>query len=446
MLICVTARNLLSLAEKIFTYYLYYLLKIFCKMKSKLFLLMAFTGLIMAVGCSKENPDDPAGPDETPATVTVNPATVEATAASGTYSIKVTCNTAWDAASSADWCSIVKGDSVITVTVAENTAEELRTATVTVTAETATRTVTVTQAASQAATLYGTVEFTVTTTDYKTVTFYATAKSITVDWGNGSTEMYNNLDSTEVAYTLSGKIEHTIKIQAVEMSYFSYKSHTSAKVTALDVSNCSTLQKLDCRINQLSTLDVSKNTALTYLDCYDNQLSALDVSKNTALTYLDCSGNQLSTLDVSKNTALIRLSCSGNQLSTLDVSKNTALTYLDCSGNPLSTLDVSKNTALTLLVCGWNTLSTLDVSKNMALTGLYCSWNQLSTLDVSKNTALTGLSCDHNQLSTDALNKIFTDLPDMSDTEEYVSINIYNNPGTATCNRSIAINKNWTFF
>ena len=163
-----------------------------------------------------------------------------------------------------------------------------------------------------------------------------------------------------------------------------------------------TLIKLSCAFNQLTSLDISKNTALTYLDCSsNNQLTSLDVSKNTALTYLDCAGNlQLTTLDVSKNTALTELVCDNNQLTSLDVSNNTALKKLYCWSNQLTILDVSNNTALTALWCSSNPLTALDVSKNTALQSLWCRSYQLTNLDVSNNTALIELICGDNQLAS----------------------------------------------
>ena len=158
------------------------------------------------------------------------------------------------------------------------------------------------------------------------------------------------------------------------------------------------LTRLSCDYNNLTTLDVSKNTVLTTLNCGMNQLTALDVSENTALTFLGCYYNNLVELDVSKNTSLGLLYCHNNQLTTLDVSKNTALTDLSCSDNQLTALDVSKNTALTVLFCGSNQLTTLDVSENIALARLNCRSNQLTVLDVSKNTELWLLSCSYNKL------------------------------------------------
>ena len=168
------------------------------------------------------------------------------------------------------------------------------------------------------------------------------------------------------------------------------------------------------------------------------------------IKYLNCSGyNNLTSLNVSGCTALTVLECDGNNLTSLDVSKNTALTYLNCGDNNLTSLDVSGCTALTYLNCEDNNLTSLDVSGCTALTELYCLVNNLTSLDVSKNTALTYLNCEDNKLTSSALNQIFRDLPQGKTwTEghgrtEQSSIIIYDNPGSNTCDKSIAENKGW---
>jgi Leucine-rich repeat (LRR) protein len=183
------------------------------------------------------------------------------------------------------------------------------------------------------------------------------------------------------------------------------------------------------------------STIYTYTDLFEYH--TITVS-GTKIVGLRCFSSGLTTLDISKNTALTDISCTNNQLSTLDVSKNTALTDISCSRNQLSVLDVSKNTALTSLDCYNNQLSALDVSKNTALTSLYCNDNQLTALDVSKNTALRKLSCYNNQLSADALNTLFSSLHSNTIQGSSKEIGIRNNPGTNSCDRSIATNKGWT--
>ena len=237
---------------------------------------------------------------------------------------------------------------------------------------------------------------------------------------------------------------------------------TSSQITSLDVSKCATLTELNCLGNQLTSLKTNNNQALTFLDCSNNQLtsldmsnnialrnlycsynqlSSLDVSNNIALTELYCYDNQLTVLDVSNNTKLINLYCSNNQLSSLNISNNVALKNLNCATNQLTTLDINKNTALTELNSSNNQLSSLDVSYNPALSVLYCSRNLLTNLNIGPNSKLTKLNCSYNELSDDALNDVFEMLPIASGS---ASIDFINNPGTATCNASIAENKGWT--
>ncbi|MDR0421688.1 MAG: hypothetical protein LBH72_01595 [Proteiniphilum sp.] len=335
-------------------------------------LLPIATALLMtAVSCVEE---EEKAPD-----LSVTPESLNLENIAGRDTITVTCCTAWMAESNVEWLTLSPesgtGKGEIIVTAINNAAREAREAevTVTVTEGSIEKTVTVTQAA--ATELKKSVEFTFTG---DAIAFSATAESITVDWGDGQTERYRNLDSIEVRHTCASKARRTVRIEAENLSVFVC---TSQQLTALDVSNCTTLTKLNC--------------------C-NNLLSALDLSKNRALTALWCEGNQLSTLDLFNNRALAALWCEGNQLSTLDLFNNTALTWLSCSGN------------------------------------------QLSALDLSRNRALTRLACVKNQLSADALNGIFTDLPDLSDTEAG-RISLLVNPGSDTCDRSIAEAKNWKF-
>lgn len=271
---------------------------------------------------------------------------------------------------------------------------------------------------------------------------------ITFDWGDGTIEEFKTVyydAGDNDGYHIDDPLEHeygnsnshiiTIKGNIKRLSCW------GDGIFSLDISKCPALTDLRCEATNVSFLDVSKCTALTDLYCcQNNNLTSLDVSKNTKLTVLTCWMNNLTSLDVSKNTALTELHCYDNNLTSLDVSKCAALTYLNCWNNNLTFLDVSKNTKLTKLWCGGNNLTSLDVSKNTALTYLSCSYSNLTSLDISKNTELTDLRCRNNNFSAEALNKIFTDLPIV---KQRAPIYIGDNPGTATCDKSIAEKKGW---
>jgi hypothetical protein len=143
--------------------------------------------------------------------------------------------------------------------------------------------------------------------------------------------------------------------------------------------------KLECDVNQLTSLDVSANIALTILKCHDNQLTSLDVSQNTALIALWCWGNQLTSLDVSQNTELYNLACWGNQLTSLDVSQNGDLLELACWSNQITSLDVSQNTTLTYVQCQNNQLTYLNVANgnNVLWMPSYVSFNATNNPNLS---------------------------------------------------------------
>jgi Leucine-rich repeat (LRR) protein len=168
--------------------------------------------------------------------------------------------------------------------------------------------------------------------------------------------------------------------------------------------------------NKVKFAVTAESIAVDWGDGQEEVLSSLD-STEVRHTY---AGDVERTVRI-QTEKLSSFSCRWQQLTALDVSNCPALTYLDCGQNPLSTLDVSGCTALT---------------------HLHCENNQLSALDISGCTALRYLYCDYNQLSADAFDRIFTDLPDRSGTEKG-SIPFWGNPGTDTCDRSIAAKKNW---
>ncbi len=154
-----------------------------------------------------------------------------------------------------------------------------------------------------------------------------------------------------------------------------------AELTGLDVSDCSltslagieyftSLERLQCHKNDLTTLDVSKLTNLVTLNCSNNQLKSLDVSSLANLESLTCIDNELTTLSLP--TTLTNLYCYNNALTALDVSKLTSLTYLECDGNLLTELNVSPLTGLKSLTCYNNRMTALDITQNTVLENLLC--------------------------------------------------------------------------
>jgi len=260
--------------------------------------------------------------------------------------------------------------------------------------------------------------------------------TVTIDWGDGSPSQTGSLvpfnesewGNLNTMYKYGVKNDYskistyTITITGTNITHLNCMSHEgSNRFTSLDVSKNNDLKVLWCMFNQLTSLDISKNTELISLQCMYNQLTKLDVSNNIKLTELSCFANPLTTMNFKKNAALTKLACGGN-LSSLDVSGAIALTELNCIKNPL--------------------LQKLDLSKNTKLNRLTCTSNQLTSLKLGKNDELTLFQCDSNQLSAEMLNTLFEYLNSNSVLKEK-TISIGNNPGTDTCNKSIATDKEW---
>jgi hypothetical protein len=105
-------------------------------------------------------------------------------------------------------------------------------------------------------------------------------------------------------------------------------------------------------------------------------------------------------------------------------------------------LDVTGCTGLAYLGCSSNALTALDVTGCTWLSELYCDSNALTALDVTGCTELSELYCDSNALTDVALNTFFDTLPD----DGFALIFVYENPGSATCDPSIATTKGHTVY
>ena len=120
--------------------------------------------------------------------------------------------------------------------------------------------------------------------------------------------------------------------------------------------------------------------------------------------------------------------------------------YDGCS---VHTIDFKDCNSLVGIGLYGNDLTTLDVSGLKALEYLECDYNNLTSLDIKGCSSLTYVDCSHNKLSAEALNEIFNDLPQgITWTDKYgdkLQSIIYfdRNPGSNTCDKSIAEKKGW---
>lgn len=170
----------------------------------------------------------------------------------------------------------------------------------------------------------------------------------------------------------------TANIQNItELDVFNKNIHSLTGIEGF-----TSLQKLTCSINQLTTLDLSNNLNLKMLFCSSNLLTILNVTNNIALETLHCDWNHLNNIDLSNNLLLSDLLIHGNQLTSLNVSNNISLKRLFCSNNLLSNLDVSLNVSLIQFACDQNNqLTSLNLKNgnNTNFIFLYANQNPLLT-------------------------------------------------------------------
>jgi type II secretory pathway pseudopilin PulG len=236
-------------------------------------------------------------------------------------------------------------------------------------------------------------------------------------------------------------------------------------ISALDVRGLTSLQYLNCGINQMSSLKVAGVPTLQTLMCADNQLTSLDLSGLSSLETLECNTNQLAALNLSGLTSLTSVSCSDNQISTLNVAGLSNLQTLFCSGNQLTSLNLSGLTSLQNLQCYGNQLTSLSLSTNTNLLVLDCAINQLTSLDISALTSLQTANCYNNQLtsitwpnapnlsdakvyhntaltgSTMAINSLYSTLPNLSGG---IANRLYLAPTAPSATDATATGKGWT--
>jgi Leucine-rich repeat (LRR) protein len=249
----------------------------------------------------------------------------------------------------------------------------------------------------------------------KKIIFYATAKKLTVDWGDGQKE---EITPNGVGREFPHEYENatnfqTISINTEELTEIGF-GNNYGDIRELRFGNCPKLKEIDgiYYLDNLTVFEINRAESLESLRISRTDLTELNLNGCTNLTWLYCSDNQLTSLDVSKCTKLEKLNCGDY---------TTSIPNSNWSSNPLTSLDVSKCTNLV---------------------ELKCYGNQLTSLDVSKCTKLTTLDCSYNQLSTTALNSLFTGLPVRTAADDAVIV-CRENPGFESCNTSIAINKGW---
>lgn len=269
------------------------------------------------------------------------------------------------------------------------------------------------------------------------------AGTLKVDLGDGALQEYP-MTAQDTVWVTGPTVEgQTIKVYG-DQNLITFFGTTSA-LTNIDLTRCTSLEKLIVQNNFLEELDLSGNPNLVSLDCSNNDIKQLDFSNNPNLAILYAQNNRnlanidfsktpnilaivvyncrsITNVDVSQNPKLLRLTVDGTSITSVDVTNNPELEILNTSYTKVRNIDVSHNAKLRELYVtqlkGSNyRLKTIDVSSNPELRNLFCSGNDLTELDLSHNPELVSLYATGNLLK---------DI-DVTNNPKLYELQIYNN-------------------
>ena len=100
----------------------------------------------------------------------------------------------------------------------------------------------------------------------------ASAKTVIVDWGDGSTPENHTDANIPLSHAYADNNDYTVTIKGEDIfCYFTSLVVNNSEIHSIDVTKALSLEALDCSNNVLTTLDLSKNSLLENLSCINNQ-------------------------------------------------------------------------------------------------------------------------------------------------------------------------------
>ena len=133
----------------------------------------------------------------------------------------------------------------------------------------------------------------------------------------------------------------------------------------------------------------------------------------------------------------------------------TGITSLVIDDNPSLSSLIVNSTALRFIAVGGSALTTLDLSCSTTYNGIYAGNCNLTSITIANGTAnefFATYDLSGNNLSASAINAFFTALGQGTIVEKKKkglvppSILVHNNPGSATCDPTIATAKAWAVY
>lgn len=216
---------------------------------------------------------------------------------------------------------------------------------------------------------------------------------------------------------------------------------TGNNLTSLNLDNCSSLEEIDCSFNKLTALDLSDCTNLTSVTCCYNYLDTHEGSTlyNALddLMFSDCYVNYYPQ-SVPDNATFDSTELNAFKTFTNTNNNNTALNWLDDSGNidteklqnnVLFEYDGSKYRVVAIDISDLDVSGALDLTSLSLLQELYCENTKVTTLNIKGCTKLETLKCDGCELTSITLpsnaNAKTSSLYDVSCEYNYLDTSIF---------------------
>ncbi len=174
------------------------------------------------------------------------------------------------------------------------------------------------------------------------------------------------------------------------------------------------LVELHCGNNKITELNLTQNTKLQKLYCDNNQLANLNLNNNLELSYLSCEGNNISRLDISHNRitelycdlGVEEIICNYGDLP-IDVAhfpdeyfRKYILNNVSNGNHIFTASNINKVYNLESMNVGyWYLASLKGIEYFTGLKKLECDYSQLQELDLSSNTQLEFLRCNNNKIT-----------------------------------------------
>lgn len=260
-----------------------------------------------------------------------------------------------------------------------------------------------------------------------------------------------NLTNLPISFSTSAaqsvNMEGCISLHTIVMGYLridldfnslpALKSLTlnNASISALDLSECSNFEELTYTEYYNATKGITSLSlpkSIKHITLRDNNVltAGIDLSGYPALETIHIDEFQsIPEIDLSGCQSLTSCNITdNNNLKSLNLNDCSALININKSG-------LSSNTSL----------ETVNIDNCSSLQEMYLTNGKIVSLDFSTCPRINTIDCRNNMLETDALNSLFTSIPDRNSDVVTGKLYISGNPGAETCDESIIFSKNWYF-